>query len=72
VADGPIAATRDAQTYFNRTRSPVEARQSDTSPRFRVQTEAAAASLRRAAELAPPDDHRAAEALAKLGPAGRR
>jgi cytochrome c-type biogenesis protein CcmH/NrfG len=31
--------------------------------------EEAAASLRRAAELAPPGDHRAADALAKLGPA---
>ena len=36
------------------------------------QTGAAAASLRRAAELAPPDDRRAAEALAKLTPPGRR
>ena len=36
------------------------------------QTEAAAASLRRAAELAQPGDRRAADALAKLGPAGQR
>jgi tetratricopeptide (TPR) repeat protein len=35
------------------------------------QPEAAAASLRRAVELAQPGDHRAADALAKLGPAGR-
>jgi tetratricopeptide (TPR) repeat protein len=35
------------------------------------QPEAAAASLRRAAELAPPGDRRAAEALAKLASAGR-
>jgi tetratricopeptide (TPR) repeat protein len=35
------------------------------------QPEAAAASLRRAAELASPGDRRAADALAKLGPAGR-
>jgi tetratricopeptide (TPR) repeat protein len=34
------------------------------------QTEAAAASLRRATELAPPGDRRAAEALAKLAPTG--
>src|SRR5207248_2828050 len=36
------------------------------------QPDAAAASLRRAAELAQPGDRRAAEALAKLGAAGRR
>jgi TolA-binding protein len=36
------------------------------------QTEAAAASLRRAAELAQPGDRRAADALAKLGPAAQR
>jgi tetratricopeptide (TPR) repeat protein len=36
------------------------------------QADAAAASLRRAAELAPPGDHRAADALAKLGPPGRK
>src|SRR5262245_36703233 len=36
------------------------------------QTESAAVSLRRAAELAQPGDRRAADALAKLGPAGRR
>jgi tetratricopeptide (TPR) repeat protein len=36
------------------------------------QTEAAAASLRRAAELAKPGDRRAADALAKLGASGRR
>jgi tetratricopeptide (TPR) repeat protein len=36
------------------------------------QTEAAVASLRRAAELAQPGDRRAADALAKLGPAARR
>lgn len=35
------------------------------------QTDAAAASLRRAAELARPGDRRAADALAKLAPAGR-
>ena len=35
------------------------------------QTAAAVASLRRAAELAPPGDRRAAEALAKLGRAGK-
>jgi len=35
------------------------------------QKDAAAASLRRAAELAQPGDHRAADALAKLAPAGR-
>jgi tetratricopeptide (TPR) repeat protein len=36
------------------------------------QLDAAAASLRRAAELAPRGDRRAAEALAKLGPAARQ
>jgi tetratricopeptide (TPR) repeat protein len=36
------------------------------------QPEAAAASLRRAAELAPPGDRRAADALAKLAPSGRK
>jgi tetratricopeptide (TPR) repeat protein len=36
------------------------------------QSEAAAASLRRAVELAQPGDHRAADALAKLGLAGRQ
>jgi cytochrome c-type biogenesis protein CcmH/NrfG len=36
------------------------------------QKEAAADSLRRAAELAKPGDRRAADALAKLGPAGRQ
>jgi tetratricopeptide (TPR) repeat protein len=36
------------------------------------QKDAAAASLRRAVELAPPGDRRAADALAKLGPAGRK
>jgi tetratricopeptide (TPR) repeat protein len=36
------------------------------------QPDAAAASLRRAAELAPPGDRRAAEALAKLAPSGRQ
>jgi tetratricopeptide (TPR) repeat protein len=36
------------------------------------QTDAAVASLRRAAELAQPDDRRAAEALTKLAPPGRR
>ena len=36
------------------------------------QTDAAAASLRRAAELAQPGDRRAADALAKLGPSNRR
>ena len=36
------------------------------------QPDAAVVSLRRAAELAPPSDRRAAEALAKLGPAGRK
>jgi tetratricopeptide (TPR) repeat protein len=36
------------------------------------QRDAAAASLRRAAELAPPGDHRAADALAKLAPSGRQ
>jgi tetratricopeptide (TPR) repeat protein len=36
------------------------------------QPDAAAASLRRAAELAQPGDRRAAEALAKLAPSGRQ
>jgi predicted TPR repeat methyltransferase len=36
------------------------------------QTDAAVASLRRAVELAAPGDRRAADALAKLGPAGRQ
>jgi hypothetical protein len=36
------------------------------------QPEAAAASLRRAAELAPPGDRRAADALAKLALSGRQ
>jgi tetratricopeptide (TPR) repeat protein len=36
------------------------------------QTEAAASSLRRAVDLSPPDDRRAADALAKLNPAGRK
>ena len=36
------------------------------------QTDAAAASLRRAAELAQPGDRRAADALAKLAPSGRQ
>jgi tetratricopeptide (TPR) repeat protein len=36
------------------------------------QTDAAAAALRRAVELAPPGDRRAAEALAKLTPSGRK
>jgi tetratricopeptide (TPR) repeat protein len=36
------------------------------------QPDAAAASLRRAAELAQPGDHRAADALAKLAPSGRK
>ena len=36
------------------------------------QPDAAAASLRRAAELAPPGDRRAADALAKLPPSARR
>lgn len=36
------------------------------------QPDAAAASLRRAAELAQPGDRRAADALAKLAPSGRR
>jgi tetratricopeptide (TPR) repeat protein len=36
------------------------------------QPDAAAVSLRRAAELAPPGDRRAADALAKLGPSGRQ
>jgi tetratricopeptide (TPR) repeat protein len=36
------------------------------------QPDAAAASLRRAAELAQPGDRRAAEALAKLAPVGRQ
>ena len=36
------------------------------------QTDAAAASLRRAAELAQPGDRRAADALAKLAPSGQR
>jgi tetratricopeptide (TPR) repeat protein len=36
------------------------------------QTEAAVAALRRAAELAPPGDRRAADALDKLGPPGRQ
>jgi tetratricopeptide (TPR) repeat protein len=36
------------------------------------QTDAAVASLRRAAELAPPGDRRAADALAKLAPQGKR
>ncbi|HVK17267.1 MAG TPA: tetratricopeptide repeat protein [Fimbriiglobus sp.] len=36
------------------------------------QVDAAAASLRRAVELAPPGDRRAAEALARLAPSGRQ
>ena len=36
------------------------------------QPDAAAAALRRAAQLAPPGDRRATQALAKLGPAGRQ
>jgi hypothetical protein len=36
------------------------------------QADAAATSLRRAAELAQPGDRRAADALAKLGAAGRK
>jgi tetratricopeptide (TPR) repeat protein len=36
------------------------------------QAEAAAVSLRRAVELAPPGDHRAADARAKLAPSGRK
>ncbi len=36
------------------------------------QTDAAAASLRRAAELAQPGDHRATDALTKLAPSGRQ
>ena len=36
------------------------------------QPDAAAASLRRAAELAQPGDRRAADALAKLAPSGRQ
>jgi tetratricopeptide (TPR) repeat protein len=36
------------------------------------QPSAAAVSLRRAAELAPPGDHRAADALAKVAPSGPR
>src|SRR5262249_50677194 len=36
------------------------------------QLDAAAAELRRAAELAQPGDHRAVDALAKLAPSGRK